>query len=167
MLARRGRRQTAVLWEQSLTRVTRDLARRHLEQLDRLERVRGMRLSTIRDRSNERFIKPLALDRLCALIEPAMLEARQEGERPSFARLQQELQTLHGDADGRRSRCAVLAAAAGDGSASRAGDAHDDRGAGRKFLPRTAPAAVAGTNCNANSAIGNGQRCPDKVAYGV
>ncbi|HEY7156129.1 MAG TPA: hypothetical protein VH575_19345, partial [Gemmataceae bacterium] len=91
VLARRGRAQTAVLWEQSLTRVTRDLARRHLEQLERLERVRGMRLNTIRDRLNERFVKPLALDRLCALIEPAMREARQEGERPAFARLQREL----------------------------------------------------------------------------
>jgi hypothetical protein len=92
VLARHGRGQTAVLWEQSLTRVTRDLARRHLDQLERLERVRGMRLSTIRDRLNERFIKPLALDRLCALIEPSMREVRQEGERPSFARLQRELQ---------------------------------------------------------------------------
>jgi hypothetical protein len=92
VLARRGRCQTAVLWEQSLTRVTRDLARRQLEQLERLERVRGMRLNTIRDRLNERFVKPLALDRLCALIEPAMREAWQEGERLSFVRLQSELE---------------------------------------------------------------------------
>ncbi len=92
VLARHGLDQTAVLWEQSLTRVTRDLARRHLEQLERLERVRGMRLCTIRDRLNERFIKPLALDRLCALIEPSMHEAGQESDRPSFVRLQRELQ---------------------------------------------------------------------------
>jgi hypothetical protein len=93
VLARRGRGQTAVLWEQSLTRVTSDLARRQLEQLERLERVHGMRLSTIRDRLNERFVKPLALDRLCALIEPAMREGTAlEGERPSFVRLQRELE---------------------------------------------------------------------------
>ncbi len=91
VLARRGRGQAAILWEQSLNRVTRDLAHRHLDQLERLERVRGMRLSTIRDRLSERFVKPLALDRLCALIEPAMREARQEGERPAFARLRKEL----------------------------------------------------------------------------
>jgi hypothetical protein len=94
VLARRGRTQTAVLWEQSLNRVTRDLARRHLEQLERLERVRGMRLSTIRDRLNERFVKPLALDRLCALIEPAMRESQQESEQPAFARLRRELQAF-------------------------------------------------------------------------
>jgi hypothetical protein len=93
VLARHGLGQTAILWEQSLTRVTRDLARRHLDQLERLERVRGMKLSTIRDRLHERFIKPLALDRLCALIEPSMREgAEEKGERSSFVRLQRELQ---------------------------------------------------------------------------
>jgi hypothetical protein len=91
VLARHGRTQTAILWEQSLTRVTRDLARRHLEQLDRLERIRGIRLNTIRDHLNERFIKPLALDRLCALIEPSMRESRQDGEKPNFTRLRHEL----------------------------------------------------------------------------
>jgi hypothetical protein len=94
VLARHGRTQTAILWEQSLTRVTRDLARRHLEQLDSLERVRGIRLNTIRDHLNERFIKPLALDRLCALIEPSMRESRQQGEKPSFTRLRHELQAF-------------------------------------------------------------------------
>ena len=80
-----------MLWEQSLTDFTRELARQHLEQLARLERTHGVRLSTVSDRLHERFVKPLALDRLCALIEPAMAEARRPGERPSFARLQQEL----------------------------------------------------------------------------
>jgi hypothetical protein len=94
VLARHGRTQTAILWEQSLKRVTSDLARRHLEQLDRLERIRGIRLNTIRDHLSERFVKPLALDRLCALIEPAMREAQQGGEKPSFTRLRQELQTF-------------------------------------------------------------------------
>jgi hypothetical protein len=91
MLARRGHNQAAVLWEESLTRFTRDLAKQHLDQLARLERSRGVRLSTVSDRLNERFVKPLALDRLCALIEPSMDEARRTGERPAFARLQQEL----------------------------------------------------------------------------
>ena len=37
-----------------------------------------MRLGTVSDRLSERFVKPLALDRLCALVEPAMREARHE-----------------------------------------------------------------------------------------
>jgi hypothetical protein len=91
MLARRGRRQAAVLWERWVTHNTRDEAAKYLDQLAHLERSRGVRLGTVSDRLNERFVKPLALDRLCALIEPAMEEARREGERPAFARLREEL----------------------------------------------------------------------------
>jgi hypothetical protein len=96
VLARRGRTAAAVQWEESLAQLTRDLAQQHLDQLARLERARGVRLSTIADRLNERFIKPLALDRLCALIEAAM-QAAQRGEplEPSspFTRLQEEIES--------------------------------------------------------------------------
>jgi hypothetical protein len=46
----------------------------------------------VADRLKERFVQPLALDRLCALIGPAMEEARQAGPTPEFDRLQEELQ---------------------------------------------------------------------------
>jgi hypothetical protein len=95
VLARQGRGSAAVLWEESLAQLTRDLAQQHLDHLTRLERARGVRLSTIADRLNERFIKPLALDRLCALIEASMLSA-QRGEEvhaaSPFARMQQEIE---------------------------------------------------------------------------
>lgn len=96
VLARHGRATTALRWEQSLTAFTRELSRTHLEQLAKLERQHAMRLGTVSDRINERFVKPLALDRLCALIEPCLQEARSgtdESERPSFRRLQEELRT--------------------------------------------------------------------------
>lgn len=94
MLARHGRASTALRWEESLGQFTRELSRQHLEQLARLERQHGIRLSTVSDRLHERFVKGLALDRLCALIEPCMREARQglaESARPTFHRLQAEL----------------------------------------------------------------------------
>ncbi len=91
VLARRGRNATAVLWERQLTQFTRELARKHLEQLAALEKSRGVHLGTVSDHLNERFVKPLALDRLAALIEPAMTDARREGPRPAFARLRDEL----------------------------------------------------------------------------
>ncbi len=92
VLARRGRRTAAVLWERSLTRITGELARQFLSQLADLERARGVRLNTVGDRLQERFIKPLALDRLRALVEPAIQEGQQLGAAPSFLRLQDELQ---------------------------------------------------------------------------
>ena len=94
VLARRGRPSAAVEWEESLAQLTRDLAQQHLDQLTRLERARGVRLNTIADRLNERFIKPLALDRLCALIEASMLSAQRGEElQPTapFVRLRQEI----------------------------------------------------------------------------
>jgi hypothetical protein len=97
VLARRGRGSTAVLWERSLVQLTRDVARQYLDQLARLERERGVRLNTVGDRLNERFVKPLALDRLCALIEPAVREVEEAGGESAapgraFTRLQQELE---------------------------------------------------------------------------
>jgi hypothetical protein len=94
VLARHGRSSTAVRLERSLTQSTRELAGHYLEQLRQLERTHGMRLGTVSDRLNERFIKPLALDRLCALIEPALREARGEAGQGAFAQLRQELQVF-------------------------------------------------------------------------
>jgi hypothetical protein len=94
VLARGGLATAAVLWEEAFTHSTRELAAEHLEALARLERTHGMRLGTVADRLQERFVKPLALDRLCALIEPAMDEAREQGPRPALARLEQELQAF-------------------------------------------------------------------------
>jgi hypothetical protein len=92
VLARRGRGDLAVLWQEAFTLMTRELAAQHLEELARLERAQGMRLGTVADRLGEEFVKPLAVDHLCALIEPAIVEARQGQEPAAFARLQQELQ---------------------------------------------------------------------------
>jgi hypothetical protein len=94
VLARHGRGSTALRWEESLVQITRDLANQHLEKLARLERQHGVRLNTIADRLKERFVKQLRLDRLCALIEPCLQQARErseEEERPAFGRLLSEL----------------------------------------------------------------------------
>jgi hypothetical protein len=94
VLARRKRGDFAHSWEEAFTRLTNELADQYLQRLAQLERTHGMRLGTVADRLQERFVKPLALDRLCALIEPAMIEARQAGEGSSFARLEKELHAL-------------------------------------------------------------------------
>jgi hypothetical protein len=94
VLARTGRETAAVRWEEALTRLTRDLADRHLEELAHLQRSHGMRLGTIADHLQERFVKPLALDRLCALIEPAVEEAGAGQESSTaFVRLQEEVRS--------------------------------------------------------------------------
>jgi hypothetical protein len=90
VLARRHLR-VAERWQGQLTRLTSDLAEQYQRELAQLEQQHGMRLRTVADRMQERFVKPLALDRLCALIEPVMAEVHQGGPGPAFARLEQEL----------------------------------------------------------------------------
>jgi hypothetical protein len=91
VLARSGRVEAAVFWEEGFARATQDLAAEHLRELARLEQAHGMRLGTVADRLRERFVKPLALDRLCALVGPAMEEAGRPGERPALEEFEEEL----------------------------------------------------------------------------
>jgi hypothetical protein len=94
VLARAGRAGAAVSWQEALTEATRQLAAGHWEELARLERTHGMRLGTVADRLREEFVKPVAVDRACAMIAPAMEEARRREKPAVFQRLQQELQDL-------------------------------------------------------------------------
>lgn len=62
----------ADLWRGQVQELSARTAEEHLKELARLERLHGMRLATIADRLEERFVRPMALDGLCALIEPAL-----------------------------------------------------------------------------------------------
>jgi hypothetical protein len=92
VLARR-RSPAAALWQEQVAELTREVADQHVEELARLQKATGMHLRTVADRIEERFVKPLALDRLCALIEPAMDEALhpQRGQT-AFVQLEAGLQ---------------------------------------------------------------------------
>jgi hypothetical protein len=94
VLARRKRMDLAVSWQEAFVRLTHDLAEQYLDKLAGLERTHGMRLRTVADRLHERFVQPLALDRLCALVEPAMAEAREGRPGRAFAQLERELRPL-------------------------------------------------------------------------
>lgn len=91
-LVRCGRHGAAVRWQQALAEASRQQADEYLQRLSALEQTHGMSLRTIRDRLEERFVKPLALDRLCALVKPVMHEAHGTRAGRSFARLKRELQ---------------------------------------------------------------------------
>jgi hypothetical protein len=92
VLARGGRSAAAVLWEGAFTQLTRELADQHLAELKRLEDKHGIRLNTVSDQIQERFVKPLRIDRLCAMISPALAESRQPGDHATFQKLREALQ---------------------------------------------------------------------------
>src|SRR5205823_5131104 len=81
-----------IQWEGAFTQLSADLAGQHLKALKELEKAHGIHLITISDRLEERFVKPLRLDRLAALIGPAVDEAKLEGDHPTFVQLKKDLQ---------------------------------------------------------------------------
>jgi hypothetical protein len=75
VLARRDG-AAAALWRERVEGITREAADKYVQELGQLERTHGIRLATIRDSIEERFVQPMVLDHLCALIEPALSDAK-------------------------------------------------------------------------------------------
>jgi hypothetical protein len=94
ILVRRGHDDAARMWRRALTERISGESNQYLEQLAALQKQYAMRMPTVADRLNERFLRPLAIDRIRALIAPAMSEARAGGEQPSFEILEEEIETL-------------------------------------------------------------------------
>jgi hypothetical protein len=91
ILVRRGRLEAAQLWRRALAERTREVADRLLAKLRDLTAHHGVRLTTIADRLEERFIQPLAVAHLTALVAPAMEESRSGAEAKSFSILEREI----------------------------------------------------------------------------
>jgi hypothetical protein len=75
VLARLGRQELAERWQEAMAQRTAELADNIVRRLAELESRHGTRIRTVRDRLQERFVRPLALDRIIALVEPVMSEA--------------------------------------------------------------------------------------------
>ena len=72
ILVRHGRTVAAEMWRHAFAERTQDVADAHQRQLAKLSEQYGMQLPTITDRLDERFIRPLIIDQVCALVCPAM-----------------------------------------------------------------------------------------------
>lgn len=96
VLGRRGRESDAADWRQGLIEYTQVQADRHLAELSQVEERHGLRLRTVRDRLEERFIAPLAVDRISALMSPAWKAARQGADErhEAIARFRTEVDAL-------------------------------------------------------------------------
>jgi hypothetical protein len=97
VLVRRGRSGAAALWRDALSERTGELASSLEAKGADLRAKYAMRLPTVTDRLAERFVQPLVIDRLQALIRPAM-EAHSSGEEAGsdapFAQLEREATEL-------------------------------------------------------------------------
>jgi hypothetical protein len=101
VLVRRGRSAAAEMWRRALTERTAELADSLQSREAKLRAKHAMRLPTIADRLAERFVSPLTIDRLRALIAPAMSDARAPAPwGRSFEQLEQEIEELTGEPTG-------------------------------------------------------------------
>jgi hypothetical protein len=94
ILVRRGKDDAARLWRRSLAERISAEADQYLTQLAKLQKQYAMRMPTVADRLNERFIRPMSIDRIRALVTPAISEARQGGKHPVFELLEEEVELL-------------------------------------------------------------------------
>ena len=93
VLCRKGHFAIAERWRENISENLRPKSEELLAELTAKEEENALRLRTIRDRLEERFVQPLLLDRLIALIEPAARDARRGlGEAsPAFQQLEDHL----------------------------------------------------------------------------
>jgi hypothetical protein len=95
VLCRRGQDAAAQRWHEKMAEMTKTtITEPMLENLAELEQNTGLRLRSVRDRLEERLVRPLIIDRLCSQVEPAMREAANPSDDAAFKRLEQRLELL-------------------------------------------------------------------------
>ncbi|MFO0902458.1 MAG: hypothetical protein U0939_05620 [Pirellulales bacterium] len=94
VLVRMGQVEAAETWRRALHERVDEQAARFLRDLAELQKRYAMRMPTVADRLGERFLRPLSIDRIRALVEPAMQEAARGGPHPAFDLLEDETETL-------------------------------------------------------------------------
>ena len=76
VIVRFGELKAATLWEQSISRKSHGLSDENLRSYNRLNAMYGIWLPSVHERLQERFIRPLQVDRMCALVGQAVKDIR-------------------------------------------------------------------------------------------
>ncbi|MFN0196891.1 MAG: hypothetical protein ACKVT0_09095 [Planctomycetaceae bacterium] len=89
---RTARKSVVATWERMFEAQCRPLAERHLADLKALERKYGMRLPSVGDHIQERFVKTLSVNRILALVPVVLADARKGDQNcESMQSLRQEV----------------------------------------------------------------------------
>lgn len=94
ILVRHELEEAARIWRKALTDRIHDEANEYLRRLAELQKKYAMRMPTVADRLAERFIRPLSIDRIRALVRPSIDEIRDTGTSPKFQLLVEETDQL-------------------------------------------------------------------------
>lgn len=93
-LVRRGHNHAAQLWRRSLAERFDDEASKFMRRFRKLQEEYAMNMPTVAERLSERFVQPMTIDRLRALIEPAVRERENDKDSTYFSLLEQEADVL-------------------------------------------------------------------------
>ncbi len=91
-MIRSGSTTAAALWERAVAKRSVNAAEEHLRSYARLSEKYGMWLPSVHERLQERFVRPLQIDRMCGLVPTAVREAREEGAKTAFVELDQQIE---------------------------------------------------------------------------
>jgi len=91
VLVRCGREEAAAMWRGMIAGRTAPIADEHLRRFERLCAKYGMRLPSIAEHLAERFVRPLEVDRLCALIRPAIDDLRHDCPSSALRQLEEQI----------------------------------------------------------------------------
>jgi hypothetical protein len=94
VLVRSGLEKAAMMWRRSLSERIGTEADIYVEKLRGLQNDYAMRMPTVADRILERFVQPMTIDRMRALVGPAMRDAEENRESRAFFLLEQESELL-------------------------------------------------------------------------
>jgi hypothetical protein len=90
VLVRRGRNAGAQLWRRMLAERIGEEATRYQRRLTRLQKKYAIRMSSVTQRIGERFLLPMTIDRMLALVKPAVEHAGQQDSTHAFEILEEE-----------------------------------------------------------------------------
>jgi len=99
ILIRHRRAVASEMWCLAFAQRTAEAADGHQSELQNLSQQHGMLLATVADRISERFVRPLLIDRVKALLEPA-LTATGDDRAAAFTTLEREISSLSSEPSG-------------------------------------------------------------------
>ncbi len=91
ILVRRNHEEVAEVWRKATKQRTSRQARSLLRKLAILQQTHAMRMPSIMDRLGEQFVRSMSVDRMRAMVKPAIAERTAGKETPSFDILRDEV----------------------------------------------------------------------------
>ena len=94
VLVRSGLDDAAMIWRRSLSDRIGTEAELYVDMLKKMQRDYAMRMPTVADRIMERFVQPMTIARMRALVGPSMRDAEEGVHSREFDLLEQEAELL-------------------------------------------------------------------------